>query len=51
MNDISGNANITEVIGEAIRLVGLAKNQSKGTLEIVLTNPVTGAKQLLNVNT
>ncbi|MEY0231299.1 hypothetical protein AB7200_06275 [Providencia alcalifaciens] len=50
MNDVSANANIAEVIGEAIRL-GLAENQSKGTLEIVLTNPVTGAKQLLNVNT
>lgn len=50
LNDVSANANIAEVIGEAIRL-GLAENQSKGTLEIVLTNPITGAKQLLNVNT
>ncbi|MEY0288063.1 hypothetical protein AB7303_03445 [Providencia rettgeri] len=50
MNDVSANANIAEVIGEAIRL-GLAENQSKGTLEIVLTSPITGKKQLLNVNT
>ncbi|HGF6560728.1 TPA: hypothetical protein ACF2YT_001647 [Providencia alcalifaciens] len=50
LNDVSANANIAKVIGEAIRL-GLAENQSKGTLEIVLTNPDTGAKQLLNVNT
>ncbi len=46
MNDVSDNANIAEVIGEAIRL-GQPK---QSTLEIVLTNPVTGAKQLLNVN-